>query len=340
MKKYNQHLDKLWQKGKDFLGVRYPIMCGAMTWISEPDLVATVCNNGAFGVLAGGNLEPEILAEHIDQTRSLTNQPFGVNLITIAPNFQKHLDTVIRKNVPFVIFAGSFPSSLDLKRVRESGAKALCFASTDSIAKRMIRYGTDALIIEGSEAGGHIGPVSLIVLIQEILFNFKDQLPIFVAGGIATGRMMAHLLLMGAAGIQMGTRFVMSNECKAHPNFKEAFRHAKARNAIATPQFDSSLPVVSVRALDNEGTRAFGKLQLELLKKLENKTITRPEAQYEVERFWMGALRRAAIEGDIEHGSLMAGQSVGMANEIKPIKEIIAELISDAKKELAAIHCT
>ena len=339
-----KRLDQLWTKGKEFLGVDYPIICGAMTWVSTPNLVATVCNAGAFGVLAGGNMPTELLAQDIDATRALTKKPFGVNLITIAPNYQEHLDMVCRKKAPFIIFAGSFPKPQEIQKAKDSGAKVICFASTDSIAERMIKYGTDGLMLEGSESGGHIGPVSLMVLLQEGLFKFsakgeatsggKDQLPIFVAGGIATGQMMAHLLLMGASGIQMGTRFVMSDECQAHPEFKEAFLRAKARDAIATPQFDSALPVVSVRALHNEGTAAFGKLQLELIKKLESHANSRKEAQFEVERFWMGALKKAVVDGDVKRGSLMAGQSVGLVHDIKPIKEIISQFIADAEAEL------
>jgi enoyl-[acyl-carrier protein] reductase II len=197
----------------------------------------------------------------------------------------------------------------------------------------LVDRGTDALILEGSEAGGHIGPVALSVLIQQILFEV-DSVPIFIAGGIATGRMMAHLLMMGATGIQMGTRFVMAEECNAHPKFKEVFKKAKAKDATATPQFDSRLPVIPVRALKNEGTIQFGKLQLELLNKLDNQIIDRAEAQFEVERFWVGALKDAAVDGDIAKGSLMAGQSVGLVSEIKSLKGIIDEMVENAEKEL------
>jgi enoyl-[acyl-carrier protein] reductase II len=155
-----------------------------------------------------------------------------------------------------------------------------------------------------------------------------------IAGGIATGRMMAHLLMMGAAGIQMGTRFVMSEECTAYPKFKEVFRRAKAKDAIATPQFDGRLPVIPVRALKNEGTIEFAKLRLELLNKLGNCIIDREEAQFEVERFWVGALKNAAVDGEITKGSLMAGQSVGLVNEIKPLKRIFDEMVNDAETEL------
>ena len=175
------------------------------------------------------------------------------------------------------------------------------------------------------------------VLIQQILFQV-DQVPVFIAGGIATGRMMAHLLMMGAAGIQMGTRFVLSEECAAHPSFKEAFIRAKARDAVATPQFDSRLPVIPVRALKNEGTIEFAKLQMELLHKLDENAITREEAQFEVERFWVGALRRAAVDGDVVKGSLMAGQSVGLVKEIKPLAAIIQEMIAEAEEEMQRLR--
>jgi enoyl-[acyl-carrier protein] reductase II len=209
----------------------------------------------------------------------------------------------------------------------------ICFASTAPLAKELINRGADALMLEGSEAGGHIGPVALSVLIQQILFEV-EAVPIFIAGGIATGRMMAHLLMMGAAGIQMGTKFVMAKECHAHSEFKEAFRKAKAKDAIATPQFDSRLPVIPVRALKNEGTIEFAKLQLELLNKLDKHDIDRMGAQYRVEEFWAGALRRAVLEGDVTKGSLMAGQSVGLVNKIQPLVEIIEEMIADAEAEL------
>ena len=221
---------------------------------------------------------------------------------------------------------------------KETGAKVLCFASTVSIAERMIKFGADAIILEGSEAGGHIGHVSSVVLMQQVLFRFADQIPMFCAGGIATGKMIAHTLLMGAAGAQLGTRFVMTDECKVHPKFKEVFSKANARDAVSTPQFDSRLPVVAVRALRNKGTDEFGKLQLALLKKLEAGEIHRQEAQEQVEKFWIGALRKAAIDGDTDNGSLMAGQSVGLVDRIVPIKELVSELLTDAEAELALVR--
>jgi enoyl-[acyl-carrier protein] reductase II len=330
-------IDRFLERGRDFLGSRFPILCGAMTWISDPGLVSSVCNAGGFGLLAGGNAPADILRSQIQLARELTACPFGVNVITLAPNYKEHLKLVSDLGCEFVVFAGGIPKKNEIRQVKACGAKTICFAPTGPLAMSLIDRGADALMLEGSEAGGHIGPVALSVLIQQILFQV-DRVPVFIAGGIATGRMMAHLLMMGAAGIQMGTRFVLSDECTAHPNFKEAFKRAKARDAVATPQFDSRLPVIPVRALKNEGTVEFGRLQMNLLHRLDENKITREEAQFEVERFWVGALRRAAVDGDVIKGSLMAGQSVGLVQEIKPLKAIIDEMVVEAEAEMQRLQ--
>lgn len=336
-KSENDLLTPMFKRGSEFLGSRYPVICGAMTWVSEPKLVSAVCNNGCFGCIAGGNAPTDILAAQIEETRKLTANNFGVNLITIAPSYQSHLAMLKDAKVPYIIFAGSFPKEKEVAAAKATGAKVMCFASTISIADRMIRFGADAIILEGSEAGGHIGHVSSMILIQQLLFKYADSVPIFVAGGVATGKMLAHLMLMGAAGVQMGTRFVMTEECAVHPKFKEVFLKANARDAMSTPQYDSKLPVVAVRALKNKGMQKFGALQLRLLRELEAGTIHRQQAQEEVERFWVGALRKAAIDGDIDGGSLMAGQAVGLMDKIMPIGDMICELLTDANNELNAV---
>lgn len=332
-----KQLQKLWQNGKDFLGVEYPIMAGAMTWISDHRLVATVCNHGAFGCLAAGNMPLDAFSDEIEKVRDLTDKPFAVNLITIAPNYHEHLKIAAEKKVPFIIFAGSFPRGSEIRIAKESGAKVMAFASNESIAARMIASGVDALMLEGSEAGGHIGHVSLTILLQQVLFSVKD-IPIFVAGGIATGKLMAHLLLMGAAGIQMGTRFVMTEECQVHPKFKEAFIKAKARDAIATPAVGSELNVVAVRAIRNKGMGLFADLQMELILKHRRGEITKKDAQFEVENYWVGALRRAVQDGDVDLGSLMAGQSVGLVDKIEPMKIMLENLFQEAEEELERIY--
>lgn len=330
-------LDSLSKVGRSFLGVRYPIICGAMTWVSNPKLVASVCNAGGFACLAGGNLPCEILEQQICETRKLTDKPFGLNVITIAPAYRDHLALVQKLQLPFIVFAGSFPRRAELQLAKQTGAKVLCFASTESIAHRMIEYGADALILEGMEAGGHVGHVTLMILLQQVLFKVRD-VPIFVGGGIATGRMCAYMLLMGASGVQLGTMFAMAEESCAHPRFKETFLKAKARDAVSTPQFDSRLPVVAVRALRNCGTDDFGRLQLELIKQLDKGAITRLEAQKQVEEFWVGRLRDAVVDGDVSYGSLMAGQSVGLVDRVMPVEQIMNELVADMEAELQRIR--
>ena len=332
----NKLTDKYFARGKKFFGIKYPIISGAMTWVSDPKLIAAVSNSGGLGCLAGGNTPVDILEKQILETRELTDKPFAVNLITIAPLYQDHIELAIKLKLRYVIFAGGFPNKSEIQKVKDSGTTVLCFASTESIAKRMISFGAEGIILEGSEAGGHVGHVSLTILLQQVLFHVKD-VPIFVAGGLATGKMCAHLLLMGAAGVQMGTRFAVAEESIAHPNFKEKFIRSKARDAVSTPQFDSRLPVVAVRALRNKGIDEFGQLQLDLIKQLNEGTIRRQDAQMKVEEFWMGALRRAVIDGDVKSGSLMAGQSVGLVNKIQPVKEIIDELVVEIEEELQRV---
>jgi enoyl-[acyl-carrier protein] reductase II len=329
-----KHLPKAWKRGTDFLGTRYAILCGAMTWVSEANLVSAISNEGGFGVLAAGNMPPELLAKEIAKTRERTRNPFGVNLITVAPAFKDHVEVVTREKCPFVFFAGSIPHGRAIAEVKAAGSKVVCFAPVLSLAKRLIKQGIDALVIEGNEAGGHIGPVATSVLAQEFLLNVTE-IPVFVAGGIGTGEIIAQYLALGAAGVQLGTRFVAAEECVAHPRFKEAFIKASARDAMPTTQFDPSLPTIPVRAILNEGTRDFNRLQLELLNKVKAGEMPREEAQVRLEEFWVGARRRAVVDGDVEHGSLMAGQSVAFVKKVQPVREILEELVTGAEAALA-----
>jgi len=168
-------LERLWQKGKYFLGASHPIIAGAMTWISDSRFVADVSNAGAFGCLAAGNMDPEMLDSEIKKTKKLTKNPFAVNLITIAPYYKDHLKVAAKNQVPFIVFAGSFPRQPEIKTAKASGAKVMSFASTESMAKRLIDTGVDALILEGSEAGGHVGHVSLGILLQQVLFTHREN---------------------------------------------------------------------------------------------------------------------------------------------------------------------
>ncbi|MBF0563471.1 MAG: nitronate monooxygenase, partial [Alphaproteobacteria bacterium] len=195
------------------------------------------------------------------------------------------------------------------------------------------------LVIEGAEAGGPIGPVATSVLAQEILPHMPD-VPVFVAGGIGRGEAMVAYLEMGAAGCQLGTRFVCATESIAHPAFKQAFIRASARDAVPTMAVDPDFPVIPVRALANKGTVKFAETQRQVIGRFRNGELTQKEAQLEIEHFWAGALRRAVIDGDVEHGSLMAGQSVGMVSREQPTSDIIFELIDQAVAACAAReHC-
>jgi enoyl-[acyl-carrier protein] reductase II len=210
----------------------------------------------------------------------------------------------------------------------------LCFAPSLAVARKLVRGGADALIIEGMEAGGHIGPVSTSVLAQEILPEI-DAVPVFVAGGIGTGEAIAAYLRMGAAGVQIGTLFVCAEESVAHPRFKESFVRASARDAVPSVQLDPEFKVIPVRALSNAGTRRFAELQQEVIGRYRRGELTYDEASLAIEHFWAGALRRAVIEGDVEGGSLMAGQSVGLVRSVRPAAAIIAELVEGAEAALA-----
>jgi enoyl-[acyl-carrier protein] reductase II len=197
-----------------------------------------------------------------------------------------------------------------------------------------VKNGADAIVIEGMEAGGHIGPVSTSVLAQEILPVVSD-VPVFVAGGIGRGEAILSYLEMGASGVQLGTRFVCATESIAHPRYKHAFISAAARDAIPSVQIDPRFPVIPVRALNNEGTRRFMEFQRLVIDRFNLGELDQKEAQLEIEHFWAGALRRAVIEGDVENGSLMAGQSVGMVTHEQPTVEILNDLVGQAVHALA-----
>lgn len=328
-------VDRLMARGAAFFGSRYALLGGAMSWVSERNLVAALSNAGAFGVIACGAMEPHHLDAEIAATKALTSKPFGVNLITMHPRLEQLVDTCIGHGVTHIVFAGGIPPGSAIKRAKEGGAKIICFAPALALAKKLIRSGADALVIEGSEAGGHIGPVSLNVLAQEILPHITE-VPVFVAGGIGRGEAILSYLEMGAAGAQLGTRFVCATESIAHPNFKRAFIRGNARDALPTVQIDERFPVIPVRALQNEGTKRFMEHQAVVLKRFQAGELAKEAAQLDIEHFWAGALRRAVIEGDVEQGSLMAGQSVGMVSREQPAVEIVAELIGQAAAAVAA----
>ena len=323
------------QRGTDFLGCETAIMCGAMSWVSERNLVSAISNAGGFGVIACGAMTPDLLDTEIAETKKRTDKPFGVNLITMHPDLMALIAVCGKHAVTHVVLAGGLPPKGSLEAIKETGAKVICFAPAMALAKKFVRSGVDAIVIEGMEAGGHIGPVSTSVLAQEILPEIASQLPVFVAGGIGTGEMIAAYLEMGASGVQLGTRFVCAHESIAHPDFKKAFIRGNARDAITSVQVDPRLPVIPVRALKNKGTEEFTRKQIEVAKLLDSGEIEMGEAQLQIEHFWAGALRKAVINGDIEYGSVMAGQSVGMVKAEESVAEIIKSLVEQAETALA-----
>ncbi len=328
-------LDALWARGTRFLGCEAGILGGAMTWVSERHLVAAISNAGGFGVIACGAMSPDRLAEEIAATQALTARPFGVNLITLHPELEALIRVCLEAHVSHIVLAGGVPHVRTASLVKEGGARLICFAPALILARRLVKAGADALVIEGSEAGGHIGPVSLTVLAQEILPHVRE-VPVFVAGGIGRGEAILAFLEMGASGAQLGTRFAAAEESIAHPRFKEAFIRASARDAMPSVQLDDRFPVIPVRGLVNAGTHRFLEHQRATLARFQSGELNRQEAQLAIEHFWAGALKRAVLEGDVEQGSVMAGQSVGMVSEIQPIAAIIAELVEQAVDALIA----
>jgi enoyl-[acyl-carrier protein] reductase II len=326
----------LMTRGAEFLGSTHAIMCGAMSWVSERNLVSAISNAGGFGVIACGAMTPALLDAEIAATSALTARPFGVNLITMHPQLSELIAVCTSHGVGHVVLAGGLPPKGSVEAIKSApGTKVICFAPTLTLAKRLLRSGADALVIEGMEAGGHIGPVSTSVLAQEILPEIADEALVFVAGGIGRGEAIAGYLEMGAAGVQLGTRFACASESIAHPAFKQAFFRASARDAVASVQVDPRLPVIPVRALKNRGTEAFSAKQLEVARLLDEEGIAMMEAQLQIEHYWAGALRRAVIDGDVDNGSLMAGQSVGMVSREEPVSEIIASLLGESETALA-----
>ena len=329
----------LMARGAEFLGSEHAIMCGAMSWVSERKLVSAISNAGGFGVIACGAMTPELLDAEIAATRGMTDKPFGVNLITMHPQIMDLIDVCAKHAVTHVVLAGGLPPKGSVEAIkagnsRNGGAKVICFAPTLALAKKLLRSGADAMVIEGMEAGGHIGPVSTSVLAQEFLPELSADHLVFVAGGIGRGEAIAGYLEMGAVGVQLGTRFAAATESIAHPDFKKAFFRAGARDAVASVQVDARLPVIPVRALKNKGTEAFTTKQREVAGLLDGEGIAMSEAQLQIEHYWAGALRRAVIDGDIENGSLMAGQSVGMVKKEEPVADIIANLLDESEAAL------
>jgi enoyl-[acyl-carrier protein] reductase II len=335
MKNYEK-IEKLMDRGCRILGSKYAILGGAMTWISESNLVSAMSNEGIFGILASGAMNGDILRNELTLTQQKTSNNFGVNIILVNPELHNLIDVCGEKKVSHIILAGGIPDREILEKIHGYGIQVFSFAQSLAIAKRLFKNGVDAIILEGNEAGGHVCPVSTMILIQDILLNLNEY-PIFVAGGIIRGEVFASILMMGAVGCQMGSVFACAKESTAHENFKKAFFRASGRNAATTMQLDKKFPVSLVRALENSGTDEFIKKQKEVIEKFENKEVSLEEGRLILEKFHAGALRRAVQEGDTEHGSLMAGQIVQIIYEEKSIAEIVEKILSESENYLSKL---
>ena len=326
----NEKILKLMERGTKILGSKYAIMGGAMTWISESNLTSALSNAGLFGVLASGAMDGNLLKKEVIATQSKTDKNFGVNIITMNPKLNDLVDVCGERKVSHVILAGGIPEKSTIEKIHGYGIQAIAFAPSQVIAKRLFKQGIDALVIEGNEAGGHVGPLSTMILIQDILLNMKEY-PIFVAGGILRGEMVAALLKLGAAGCQLGTVFACCKESTAHENFKKAYFRASGRNAILPVQLDKKFNIAPVRALENIGMDEFVQKQREVLQKFEKGEVRAENGRLSLEHFWAGSLRRAVQEGDTDRGSMMSGQIVELIKKERSIQEIIDQILKEAE---------
>jgi len=290
------------------LNIEYPILMGGMSWAGTPILAAAVSNAGGLGIIGSGAMKREHLKEAIDKIRALTDKTFGVNIILVSPYVDELIDLVVEERVPVVTFGAGNPSKY-MNKLKESGIKVIPVVASDNMAKMMERIGADAVIAEGMESGGHIGEVTTLVLVNAVCRAVK--IPVIAAGGIADGRAMAAMFALGAEGIQMGTRFIASSEADTHENFKKLIVKSTIRDTVVT-----GAPLGHpARVIETKFAKK--------VRELETKNLQ------EAEEILVGSLRKAVVDGNIEEGSFMAGQCVGLINDVKPVKEIINEIMEE-----------
>jgi enoyl-[acyl-carrier protein] reductase II len=298
------------------LGIEYPILQGGMAWVSDACLAAAVSQAGGLGLIAAGHLqEPQELRSQIINARELTSRPFGVNIMLMNPVVPQLVEVVIEEGIPVVTTGAGNPGKY-IPMLREAGVKVIPVIPSVALAKRVEREGAHALIVEGTEAGGHIGELTTMALVPQVVDAVS--IPVVAAGGIADGRGFLAALALGVQGVQMGTRFAASTECRVHENWKKAYLTAGDRDTVVTGRSTGH----PVRIIKNRLAREFVKLEGQGAS-LENLDV-----------LGVGALRRAALDGDVNMGSVMAGQVVGLIREIKPVKEIIHDVLQQAGDEL------
>ncbi|OON93789.1 MAG: 2-nitropropane dioxygenase [Candidatus Epulonipiscioides saccharophilum] len=294
------------------LNIKYPIFQGAMAWIADADLAAAVSNAGGLGIIAAGNAPGDWLRSEIQKCKTLTDKPFGVNIMLLSPYADEVAKVVLEEKVKIVTTGAGSPAKY-LKDWQESGMKVIPLVPSVALAKRMEKLGADAIVVEGTEAGGHIGELTTMVLVPQVVDAVK--IPVIAAGGIGDGRGFAAALMLGAVGIQVATRFLVAKECNVHQNYKDKIIKAGDTDAVATGRSTGH----PVRGLKNKMTREFLKLEKAGVDLLE------------LEKKGSGALRAAAVEGDVINGSIMSGQIAGMITKEQTAQEIINDYLSELK---------
>jgi enoyl-[acyl-carrier protein] reductase II len=296
----------------DLLDIRYPILQGGMAWIATAELSAAVSEAGALGILGGGNAPPDYVRDQIQQTRKLTGMPFGVNI----PLFSPHVDAVagicVEEEVPVVTTGAGNPAAI-ISRLKEAGIRVIPVVASVALARRVERMSADAIVVEGMESGGHIGDVTTLSLLPQVVDAVG--IPVVAAGGIGDGRGLVAALALGAMGVQMGTRFICTTECIAHHNYKQALVRARDR-ATVTTGYSIGHPV---RALRNPMSRMFEGLEREGV------------SEEEIMEFGAGKLRLAVEKGDIRGGSVMAGQICGLIHDVLPVQELLARTVVETQ---------
>ncbi|WP_129597290.1 enoyl-[acyl-carrier-protein] reductase FabK [Anaerophilus nitritogenes] len=301
------------------LGIQYPIFQGAMAWISTAELAAAVSNAGGLGIIAAGNAPADIVKKEIDKIKSLTDKPYGLNVMLLSPYIDEIMELVLSEKVPVVTTGAGNPSKY-IKDLKSIGTKVIPVVPTIALAKRVEKAGADAVIVEGTEAGGHIGELTTMVLVPQIVDAVN--VPVIAAGGVADGRGMMAAFSLGAEAVQIGTRFVCSKECQVHDKYKEIILKAKDRDTVVTGRSTGH----PVRVIKNKLAKEFDRLE---------KSGCSIEA---LEELGAGKLKMAAIDGDVENGSIMSGQIAGMIDDIKSCKEIIEEIILGMKENYQSMN--
>lgn len=301
----------------ELLGIKYPIFQGGMAWIAESTLAAAVSNAGGLGIIAGGSAPIDYLREQIRRCKSLTNKPFGVNIMLMSPNAEELEQLVIEEGVPVVTTGAGNPGKF-MAAWKEAGVKVIPVVPSVALAKRMERSGADAVIAEGTESGGHIGENTTMCLVPQVVDAV--EIPVLAAGGIADGRGIAASFMLGAEGVQVGTRFLAADECQINPVYKELVVKAKDTDSVVTGRYTGH-PCRNVKT-------KFSKM----LANGEKDGSLTPE---QFEEVTLGSLRKAVQDGNLDEGSFLCGAIAGMIKEVKPCKDIIEEMFGEAEALLS-----